>query len=666
MYWDDNHMCKPLSLIRVTLLSLLILTAVVHAQEDNSCEESSNKNVMKLLEKGRDKKKYEFEERIKFIRKALEEEPDFVAVNYEMGMMNISLAKGNGTSFKPAEKYLQKVVDQCPDYNYYAYYYLGLIAYGSDEYEKAYKNLDKFLKNPPDKAKEEEYKKAEDLTKRAKFFDQVYKNKVPFEPRPVKDVCTFEDEFLPMLSPDNEFLYYTKRYMKQGKDVLYPKQVEEFMVAKRNGDKFDKGNSMEPPFNRGDNYGGVTFSLDNEELFITICNPNKRGIVNCDIFTSRWNRDKWTDLVNLGPNVNTADGWEAQPSLSADGKTLYFASARADSKGMDIYKTERQADGSWGAAVNMGPTVNTAGNEKTPFIHSDSQTLYFSSDGWPGIGGYDIFYLRMGEENNWKEPKNIGFPINTDEDEIGFFVSTDGKLGYFATNKLKGKGAGGYDIFSFDLYKEARPEKVLFLRGKVEDAAGSLPTETSIEVKTLNSNKTTKIDVDSVSGKYAAVIAVKPDEDAVFTVKKKGYAFSSTLIKSGDTTVGRPVNINKVIAQVEEGKSYNINDINYRTNSAELTADSKQVLKQFADYLIENENLKIEIRGHTDNVGSSSVNMALSSDRAFTVMDFLIQQGVPKSRLSFKGFGDTKPVASNSNEEGRSKNRRTEFLIVKM
>jgi outer membrane protein OmpA-like peptidoglycan-associated protein len=202
------------------------------------------------------------------------------------------------------------------------------------------------------------------------------------------------------------------------------------------------------------------------------------------------------------------------------------------------------------------------------------------------------------------------------------------------------------------------------VKGVIENKSGESIGQTSLEIKTTQSGNITKIEVDSSSGEYAAVVAIKANEDAVLTVKKKGYAFNSQIIKGNDENIGKPIKINEQIQEVVTGGAYSIKDINYGSNSANLAEESKSILEGFAEYLLENEDLKIEIRGHTDNVGSSSANLALSSDRAFTVMDFLMQKGVPKSRLSFKGYGDTKPIAPNTTPEGKAKNRRTEFVIL--
>lgn len=648
---------------------LLIIPILVSAQEEASpCAENVNKKAVSLYEKGIDKKKYDFRERVDFLRKAVELEPEYVNALYELATLVIKEARADGKSFKPAEKYLLKVVEVCPDHNPYAYFYLGQIAYGSSKYPEAVTYLEKFLKVPENAKKDEDYTLATQLVKEAKFYDQMFNHPVPFDPKPVKDICTYEDEYLAMLSPDNEDLYFTKKYMKHAKNDMYAKLVEEFTHSRRIGDVFEKGNAMEPPFNIGDNYGGATFSIDNKQMYITVCKPEKRKgggpVMNCDLYLSSYVKGQWTELKNLGPGVNTPDGWEAQPTLSSDGKQLFFASARADSKGMDIYVSERLPSGEWGPAKNVGAPINTDGNEKSPFIHSDSQTLYFSSDGQQGLGGYDVFLTRMDEKtNSWTKPKNIGHPINTENDEVGFFVSSDGKLGYFSSNTLKGKGAGGYDVFHFDLYKEARPERVMFIKGDLKDEFGKDLDHAKVKIKSVDSKKETEAIVDSVTGEFAAVVTVKNDEKFLISVKHPDVVFNSGIIQATDSTT-RPIKMSFEMKYVTPGAAYQLNNIYYNTNSAELMPESKDVVNEFAEYLKEHPTIKIEVQGHTDNVGNAASNLALSTDRAFTVYALLQDKGIDKSRLSFKGYGPNKPVASNDSPEGRARNRRTEFVIL--
>lgn len=647
------------------LLLFLCISSYALAQEKSACKEIENSKAKKLYEKGIDKKKYEFNERKEFLLKAVEEEPEYAEAYNALGNCAVTVAKGDGTSFAPAKKYFEKAIELCPDVNAYAYFYLGLIAYGADKFEDAAKHMDKFLTYDESTKKDEDYNKASRIAKEAKFFSKVYKNPVPFDPKPVKGICTYEDEFLAMMSPDNEQIYFTKRFMKKGKNELTPHQVEEFEFAEKQAGEYVDVKALPPPFNIGDNYGGTTFSLDNKHMYITMCKPDKRGVMNCDIFSSDFVNGAWTELKNLGPNVNTADGWESQPTLSSDGQILYFASARADSKGMDIYKSEKDDKGEWLLAKNLGAPVNTEGNEKSPFIHSDSQTLYFSSDGQPGLGGFDIFFTKLDMNTfNWQVPSNIGYPINTDKDEVGFFVSTDGHLGYFSSNQLKGKGAGGYDIFYFELYKEARPEKILFLRGEVKDESNGSLAQARVEIKNLSTKKVTSIPLDSMTGSYAAVVTIKNNEDVLLTIKNPGSTFVSEIIHSTDSTIGKPQKLNLSIDSIKPGSTYKINNINYKTNSADLTPESKMIVEEFAQYLKDNPDIKIEIHGHTDNDGAAAANLALSTDRAFTVYDVLQQNGISKSRMSYKGFGGTKPIASNTSEKGKAQNRRTEFVVV--
>ncbi len=647
------------------LFFILITCSAIAQDEKKACKAIENSKAQKLFEKGTDKKKYEFKERREFLLKAIEEEPDYAEAHNALGNCAVTVAKGDGSSFAPAKKYFEKAIELCPEVNAYAYFYLGLIAYGGDKFEEAGKYMEKFLSFEESTKKDEDYNKASKILKESKFFAEVYKNPVPFDPKPVKGICTYEDEFLAMMSPDNEQIYFTKRYMKQGKNELTPHQVEEFEFAEKNANEYSNVRALAPPFNIGDSYGGTTFSLDNKHMYITMCKPDKRGVMNCDIFSSDLEDGVWGELKNLGPNVNTEDGWESQPTLSSDGRIIYFASARADSKGMDIYKSEKNEKGEWMPAQNLGAPVNTDGNEKSPFIHSDSQTLYFSSDGQPGIGGFDIFYTRLDMNSfNWKVPKNIGYPINTEKDEVGFFVSTDGHWGYFNSNQLKGKGAGGYDIFSFELYKEARPEKILFLRGEIKNESNSGLANARIELKNLSTKKITTIPVDTISGTYAAVVTIQNNEDVLLTIKNPGSSFSTEIIYASDSTIGKPQKLNLSVDSVRVGGTYKINNINYKSNSADLTSESKFIIEEFANYLKENPQIHIEIHGHTDNAGVAANNLALSTDRAFTVYDELQQQGITKERMRYKGFGGSKPIANNTTESGKSQNRRTEFVVL--
>jgi outer membrane protein OmpA-like peptidoglycan-associated protein len=671
-----------MTLVKYISVFVLLLTLTFESfaqkkkgeEEKVSCVEVTQAKAIKLYKQSLDKSKYEKKQRMDFLKQAIEIEPDYVEALSIYAHELIKTARFEGTSFKPAEKYLLRVVELCPDYDNYAYYYLGQIALGAKKYADAAKHFDKFLKYPDEIKKEEELTLATSLRKKSKELSAIFDNPVPFNPVCVDDVSTKDDEYLAIISPDDELMFFTRRMpVKQVvRDEVFQrdseKLVEVFSMSRRTVDKFEMGEALPAPFNKGDHYGGATITPDNKHLYVTVCKDTNIGIynkpyLNCDIFISDFVNGEWTPLRNLGPNINTPDGWESQPSVSSDNKILYFSSFREGSQGMDIYYSEKQRDGNWGPAKNMGAPINTEKHEKSPFIHSDSHTLYFSSDGHTGAGGFDIFMTKTDSLGKWKTPKNLGHPINTENDEVGFFVSTDGKYGYFASNSLKGKCKGGYDIFSFDLYKEARPKEIVFIRGQVDSDKNDL-SNTTVKIKNARDNRVTEVDVDSTDGSYVAIVSVQKDDDLIVTIKKEGKAFSSEVIKAKEESIGKKSQVKTQVRDIVVGGAYKLNNINYATNSADLTKESLKILDEFIEFLNDNSTIKIAIHGHTDDVGKDDFNLALSTDRAFSVLAYLQEKGIEKERLTFKGFGKTKPLVPNTSEENRAINRRTEFVIM--
>ena len=219
------------------------------------------------------------------------------------------------------------------------------------------------------------------------------------------------------------------------------------------------------------------------------------------IYFSEKNDGIWGDIQSLNAKICPKYSWESQPSLSSDGKTLFFASDRDGGYGgIDIYKITKNYLGVWGEPVNLGPNINSPNNEKSPFLHPDGKTLYFASDNFPSLGGYDIFISKKDSLNNWQKSKNIGYPINTSYNEISLFVTTDGKKAIFASNNLE--GIGGWDMYSFDLNEDIQPERVLFLKGNIYDEQGDVINDIEIEIKNLKTQEIKKIKVNN--GNYAA------------------------------------------------------------------------------------------------------------------------------------------------------------------
>jgi outer membrane protein OmpA-like peptidoglycan-associated protein/YHS domain-containing protein len=486
---------------------------------------------------------------------------------------------------------------------------------------------------------------------------RLYLHPVPFDPQPVPGVSTPAPEYLPCISPDDEFIFFTRRYdLQQKGNIFNSVSVEKFMFAQRTNGVFDKGKPLDWPFNLGDisNEGGGSITIDNHHIYFTV---NKKG--NFDICVSDWINGSWDSIINLGPAVNDPKQWDSQPSIAPDGNTLYFASARDSLTGLDIYVTHKDERGKWSKAVKLPAPINTAGNEKTPFIHPDGKTLYFSSDNIIGLGGYDIYKSQLDDKGNWSEPVNLGYPINTEGDEVGFFVSTDGKTGYFASNKIKGSG---YDIYYFPLYPQARPDRVYMQKGSLKADNSDEPVSATIEITNTKTKQMRKIPVDSVTGQYAFVTDFK--NDLLLTFKKDGYAFEDQYISAEDTSEPVITKRDIMIQKIELGKQYTINDVRFATNSYEINNTINSIMDAFAEYLNANPRFHVVLQGHTDNVGSDQDNVILSENRAKTIYNYLIAKGIGKSRLSYKGYGASKPIADNSTEEGRARNRRTVFVVT--
>lgn len=667
------------------IISLLFISYLVRGQDDEDnkapkkwCNEEISKKAISLYEKGIDKKKYKKPERMDYLKKALEIEPDFAEALLAAGQEFAFTCKVDNKPFTITLPFFYKVIALCPQLHSEPYYYIGFDYYERRMNDSAIKYLQKFI----DFKDEDEKKFAKD------WSDEVYKSKmmvksakkemglrkgVMFDPHVVRGVSTERDEYLAYISPDDQTCYFVRRVPAQSMDrvSVTDREKEVFMVAKRdkNGN-FDSGEPMGVPFNTtDDNQGGCTISIDNRTLYFAMMRDEGGPQPNCDLYVSEFSNDSWGEIRKLSANVNDRKYWDSQPSIASDGLTLYFASDRPGGYGgIDLYCTVKDPKtGQWSVPQNLGPTINTPGDEKTPFIHSDSETLYFSSTGQFGFGKYDIFYARKNEKGEWEDPQNIGSPINDFADNTGFFVSSDAQTGYFFSydeGNVRGKGVGRYDLFSFPLYKEARPQATAFMKGAVKDTSGNKVSGVTIEVKDAKTKQVSYATVDSASGEY--MIAVKKKNDLVLTVKKEDIAFNVKIIKTADMPVPHEVvpEVTLEVKEAKEGGKFVIDNILYNTNSAELKTESRVILESFAQYLKENPKIRVEIQGHTDNVGNPKDNEALSTNRAFTVKSTLEEFGVDGKRITAKGFGQNHPIASNDSESGRAKNRRTEFQIL--
>jgi len=658
------------------------------AQEDKNegeCKEKLEKRTQKTYDKAVEaRKKGKRELARTLFLDVIEAEPDFPNAYYFLGLSYLREIQNTPSEYNRREvleyenllpermsnaiQYFSKSIEVCADYNIQTYYYLGKLYFTKEMYDESAKYLKHYISNKSLIRNDEDFLDAKNHLKYAEFYAEAYRNKVDFNPQIVPGVSSKLDEYLFCISPDQENMYYSRRIPQEvmrGGIQTQAKDIERFYFSTYDFSKkrFSDGEEMPSPFNYSENEGGATITVDNKYMVFVRCFNMINGYYNCDLYNSEFIDGYWDDIKPLGITVNNPATWETMPSISADGKTLYFVSDRPGGfGGYDIYVTYRGEDGKWSTPINMGPTINSPGNEKTPFIHSDSQTLYFSSDGHMGFGSFDIFYSKMGEDGKWKAPKNIGFPINSERDETGFFVNIDGTKGYYASNiDLKTGEYRDWNLYEFDMPEFARPEKVVLIKGEIKSENGEF-VDAVVSLRNAKTKKITEIPIDSYDGKYAMVAPLI--DDYVLTVKKEGHAYETKFIEAKKPHMEAVQQMNFEIKPIEIGKSYNLEDITFETASFDLSNESKLVIDAFIEFLTDNNTVKVELQGHTDNIGSAASNLILSENRAKSVYDYIVQSGVSASRLKSKGYGQVKPIADNNTEEGRAKNRRTVFLIT--
>jgi len=365
----------------------------------------------------------------------------------------------------------------------------------------------------------------------------------------------------------------------------------------------------------------------------------------------------------MGRGINSA-GWDSQPSISADGNTLFFASSRSGGIGdMDIWVSNRdKQSGEWLTPVNLGPALNTSGREMSPFIHADGKTLYFASDGHIGMGGLDLFITRRDSLGNWAEPTNLGYPLNTFADEFSLVVGAGGIKAYFAS--ARPGGFGDTDLYLFEMHEDARPVSVTYMRGIVFDEETGQRLHAEFQLVNLRTQTEYVVAFsDPDTGEF--LVAIPTGIPLALNVSHPGYLFFSEHISVSETRTGAdPYLFNIPLNAIREGETVVLRNIFFDTGLYQLRPESVVELLKLAELLAQNQGLAIEISGHTDNVGTFEYNLQLSKNRARAVVEFLSDHGISESRLSYKGYADTKPVDTNLTEQGRANNRRTEFTIL--
>lgn len=538
---------------------------------------------------------------------------------------------------------------------------LGSVQFYLEKYEEAKASYEKFLtiKDIKDESKDI----AEFEIKRCRFRIDALKNPVPFVPKNLGGNVNSEfDEYLPAITADEQTLVITVRLPRENEQANSKnKYQEDFYECHASGEAWNMRETIGDEINTPNNEGAQSISADGQALFFTACEKSG-GYGGCDIYISRKNDGAWGRPVNLGPPVNTLN-WESQPSISSDGRTLYFASNKPGGLGdLDIWKSELDNEGKWSVPVNLGPGVNTSASEMSPFIHPDNNTLYFASDGWIGMGGLDLYMSRVDSAEEWKTPKNLGYPINTRQDETSLIVNARGNKAFFSSRRED--TFGGMDLYEFELYPEIRPIPVTYVKGKVFDAVSNHGLDAKFELIDL---ETTEMIMEATSNKSTGefLVSLPVNRNYALSVSKKGYLFfSENFSLKNNNGHDTPFQIDIPLQLIKVGDKVVLKNIFFETGSFVLKDESKVELNKIISFMKENNTVKIEISGHTDNSGTKLINKKLSENRAKSVFGYLSNQGIPVERLKYAGYADAQPVAKNNSPEGKAKNRRTELKII--
>lgn len=523
----------------------------------------------------------------------------------------------------------------------------------SGNYEKSIKVLGLFIAN--EKNNKQRLDRANMLYKSAEFALQSKNDTNALHAYPLSDtVNTFELQYFPVLTADQSELIFTRR-LEDG-----PNEDEDLVVSRKNAQgrwlspQSISGNINTP----GNKEGTCSISADGHKLILTVCPYG-----GCDLFESIKIGNNWSTPRNLGPNVNSR-AWDSQPSLSADGRTLYFISNRGGGLGLrDIWVSTLNEKGEWTKAVNAGPIVNSPYDEYSPFIHANNKTLFFSTNGRPGFGGYDIFYSDR-DSSGWTAPKNLGQPINDHSEQFSLFITADGKKGYYSVEERLADGHSRSKIYEVLIPPTSQVRfRSNYVKGVIRDKVSNRPLGAKIELLNINTDEVISlVSSDSVTGEYLMVLT-QGDEYALY-VTKGGYLFKSYNFNYSEVTDFEPITIDIDLEKVIAGSVAVLNNIFFDVDKYELKEKSSPELQKILRFLKENPSVRVEIGGHTDNSGSATHNRELSDKRARSVYDFLVQHGIDKTRLAPMGYGPDRPIAPNDTDAGRQKNRRIEFRIL--
>lgn len=591
--------------------------------------------------------------------KLLRLRPDFIEGHLRLGSQYY-LAK----DYAHAEDAFIKAIELDSTYDPEMYYSLAQAEISLYKYLSAADHLDKYIQTSTNTKKVEKSEKTRDDLR---FIDDAMKHPVPFKPIDAGPVInTYNSEYAPLISVDGQFLIFTRNIKAPGDFI----GQEDIFVARRDSSEWIDLIPMSG-VNTIQNEGAFAISGSGNYIVFTACD-RKDSYGSCDLYYSMFMDDQWTRPVNMGKVINSAT-WDSHPTLSVDGRMMIFASRRKGSiGGSDLWITQKDDKGSWITPQNLGPVINTKGDDESPFLHPDGQTLYFRSNGRPGMGNFDIYYSRFNKsENTWSEPKNLGFPINTEGNEGSMTVSLDGKTAWYASDKdyLNDKMLNNLNIYSFELYEHARPVKTTYVKGFVSDINTKKPLSSNVKIVDLSSENTIFMVETTNDGYFVA--ALPSGGQYACKVEADQYVFYSKYFDLNNESFNLlpyilDVELTPIVKNVDKKEEHSmvLNNIFFDSGSSTLQEKSNFEINNIVKMMLEHPTMVIKIVGYTDNVGSDQDNLLLSQVRAKAVVDALINKGIQEERIKYEGKGSAEPVADNLTEQGRSQNRRTELIFL--
>ena len=641
--------------IPILILGALGFTPLLLSAQENG--DDINPRAKKIHQKAQ---KYffrkDFESAAKLYKRAIKKDSSYIKA-----YMNLSRSYFKTNQHQKRRGILKKVLARKPEFKD-PYFNLATDYFVHSLYKEAIPYFEKFLEF---QGVDDHYRDvAKKKLKKAKMRARLMDNPVDFNPKNLgPEVNTEKDEYWPAQTVDRQTLYFTRELIRDPNAQGVLKYNEDIFTSKKSSDgSWKPSQKVRGQLNsRKYNEGAITIAPNGDYIIFTGCQwPDVKG--RCDLYISQKTPNGWTDPENLGKPINTP-AKETQPSIAYDGNTLYFASDRNSGRdNLNIWKSERQEDGTWGEPEGLGKPINNGESQQSPFIHADNETLYFASEGHKGMGKFDLYYSRKDSTGEFQEPGNLGYPINDEGNDLGLFVSSDGRTAFFSSEKEEGEG--GMDIYQFTLPEYARPQPVTYVKGKIEDAVTYQNLEANVKLKALESAEVAvRTQSDKQEGTF--LVPLHSDKNYGLNITKKGYIFHSEHLPIKKYDSAKPFEFEVKLEPIQKGKKAILNNIFFEFDSHKLKETSKADLEELIDFMNANPGIKIQIQGHTDNKGSESYNEKLSEKRAKSVYDYLIDQGaIAENRLGYKGFGESEPIETNETDEGRAQNRRTEFKII--